>query len=1176
MFLIPNLLWGEKITDYTQLVSGQQYYIGATVSSDYYFSVASENVGTSIQGSAVTDKTQATKVTAIGSGASWAFQLSSGNYLSLKNGKDNGKVAVVNTEAKWTLSNKSSLVNMMINGYCLQRNSSASTNFGSYKSGQKDVWFELAPAEKPFTVTLQDNGVKHSELTESKVGAGVELPTLSSPCTDWSFVGWAETAIAETTIRPTIIEAGTYKPTKDITLYAVYSKTVENGNGATDVVFDVATIASENKWANGTAYLSYTIDPITITYSGGGNNGKYYSSDKSWRIYADGTITITSQGATITKVQTNSSNTFTKQTDGSWVLSNKKASFTEFIVSYSGGSTTTYASSPVCGSAQQATITFDLNGGTGTTPASITDEEGKKITLPAANGITKDGYTFAGWNTTTDGTGTDYVAGAEYIIPAGGATLYAKWQQVQQEAEPPYTVMLIADPTNSGVVAFDEGGKDTKDFSAAGVIADITATPNVHFRFAKWTVFDGDAEVADPNSNKTTITVKKVKETMLAANFVPLYTITTSATNGKLTLTNNTTKAGDITEAAENDVLEIALSVSEGYVLKSLTVNGKALAATDGKYTFTMPAAEVSIVATIEQAKTWYLVYDMATLNAGDQVVFAYADESHVAGDLSGDYLAAITATFGADKTTITSLPDNANVFTLGGTEGAYTFANVSNMLLMSSSKGKMSFGTTANTWDVQIEDGIAEVKNVTYNTYSLQYNYNNGTKPRFKTYNSKQSDIQIFTDHKLIQKATAHWYADAAHSKELTEAYAKQSTGFVAYFVTNSDGAKTFRSSNSAVATIDADGVITIVGEGATTISCTTESTSDYLTNSASFVLNVLPENTCIWFATDINSTSNTEVGVVLEEPIKLEFANNSGANAPIFHAKDGTVRFYKSNTLTISGENKLITDIKIVFATGNVGTGWTAAAGTYAVSGVEGIWEGLAPEVILTNPNNRSDILSIEVHYLNSEVVRTGLAAGQHGTICLEKNVTAMLGASFYEIAYREDKDGTPYRVCFDEVSALEAGVPYIFLAEDEQITVVYGDETASAAKSKNGLVGTFDDIEDRAAGTAGNQLEGNYLINGNMIRLCGGNCSLSANRAYIYMDDVPTDVVAPAPGRRRITMQNADAQVTTGLNGISEDTPIAPQQQGIYDVLGRKLEQTAGTGFYIVNGKKQVIVR
>lgn len=274
---------GEKITDYTQLVSGQQYYIGATVSStDYYFSAASENVGTGIKGTAVTDKTEATKVTAIGSGASWAFQLSSGNYLSLKNAKDNGKVAVVDTEAKWTLSNKSSLVNMTINKYCLQRNSSATTtNFGSYQSGQKDVWFELVPAEKSFTVTLQDNGVKYSELTESKVGAGVELPTLSSPCTDWSFVGWAETAIAETTTRPTIIEAGTYKPTKDITLYAVYSKTVENGSGATDVVFDVATIASENKWANGTAYLSYTIAPITITYSGGGNNGKYYSSDES-------------------------------------------------------------------------------------------------------------------------------------------------------------------------------------------------------------------------------------------------------------------------------------------------------------------------------------------------------------------------------------------------------------------------------------------------------------------------------------------------------------------------------------------------------------------------------------------------------------------------------------------------------------------------------------------------------------------------------------------------------------------------------------------------------------------------------------------------------------------------------------------------------------------------------
>ena len=72
-------VWGEKITDYTQLVSGQEYYIGATISStDYYLSFAKEDVGTGIQGTAITDNSTATKVTAIGNGTSWAFTLKYG------------------------------------------------------------------------------------------------------------------------------------------------------------------------------------------------------------------------------------------------------------------------------------------------------------------------------------------------------------------------------------------------------------------------------------------------------------------------------------------------------------------------------------------------------------------------------------------------------------------------------------------------------------------------------------------------------------------------------------------------------------------------------------------------------------------------------------------------------------------------------------------------------------------------------------------------------------------------------------------------------------------------------------------------------------------------------------------------------------------------------------------
>ena len=48
------------------------------------------------------------------------------------------------------------------------------------------------------------------------------------------------------------------------------------------------------------------------------------------------------------------------------------------------------------------------------------------ITLPAASTISRSYYTFGGWNTKSDGTGTNYSAGASYT-PSANTTLYAKW-----------------------------------------------------------------------------------------------------------------------------------------------------------------------------------------------------------------------------------------------------------------------------------------------------------------------------------------------------------------------------------------------------------------------------------------------------------------------------------------------------------------------------------------------------------------------------------------------------------------------------------------------------------------------------------------------------------------------------------------------------------------------------
>ena len=68
------------------------------------------------------------------------------------------------------------------------------------------------------------------------------------------------------------------------------------------------------------------------------------------------------------------------------------------------------------------TVIFDANGGTGTMSAQTTNVP----TALTTNAFTRLGYSFSGWNTAANGSGTAYADGASYAFSAD-ATLYAQW-----------------------------------------------------------------------------------------------------------------------------------------------------------------------------------------------------------------------------------------------------------------------------------------------------------------------------------------------------------------------------------------------------------------------------------------------------------------------------------------------------------------------------------------------------------------------------------------------------------------------------------------------------------------------------------------------------------------------------------------------------------------------------
>ena len=200
---------------------------------------------------------------------------------------------------------------------------------------------------------------------------------------------------------------------------------------------------------------------------------------------------------------------------------------------------------------------------------------------------------------------------------------------------------------------------------------------------------------------------------------------------------------------------------------------------------------------------------------------------------------------------------------------------------------------------------------------------------------------------------------------------------------------------------------------------------------------------------------------------------------------------------------------------------------------------------------------------------VYNRAVTSGNYGTICLPYGAANYSGMTLYEIAYHDD---AAKKIYLDEATDMEAGMPYIFHATSDNISVTYDNTVADYAHGeKNGLYGIRNETNDVAALNPDKE---EYIIHMNEIRKCDANCGLRANRAYIIVSAISTEAKAPMPGRRRIGMGYAEENATTSVENINGG--IAPMIEGTYDIMGRQITEPSATGFYIVNGKKVLVVK
>ncbi len=157
-------------------------------------------------------------------------------------------------------------------------------------------------------------------------------------------------------------------------------------------------------------------------------------------------------------------------------------------------------------------VTYNANGGTGTQTDSTVYHYGNTVTVKNKGSLARTGYTFNGWNTKADGTGTSYAAGATFSMPASDVELFAKWKINT------YTVKYIA------LIGGSIVGTATQTVNYGGSTTDVTATPNTGWHFAGW---------SDGNSNTTRHEENVKSDKIYFADFdINLYTIKYQATTG--------------------------------------------------------------------------------------------------------------------------------------------------------------------------------------------------------------------------------------------------------------------------------------------------------------------------------------------------------------------------------------------------------------------------------------------------------------------------------------------------------------------------------------------------------------------------------------------------------------------------------------------------------------------
>ncbi|MGN6644249.1 MAG: beta strand repeat-containing protein, partial [Verrucomicrobiota bacterium] len=306
---------------------------------------------------------------------------------------------------------------------------------------------------------------------------------------------------------------------------------------------------------------------------------------------AKGSVTTTSSGMITAKVSGGNVNLFISSPSKIQTLTD-----TTGTGDFTGTPVTTIVSSAPANTSFRGvaftpatyTVTYNANSATsGTEPTDSTVYGQFETATPAANSgsLARTGYTFAGWNTAANGSGTSYTPGSGSIPMSGGdVTLYAKW-----------TATVTYDANGGDTAPSDGTAYAQYQFATVSGVGSMTRSG---YSFNGWnTAADGTGTDYAPASSismsdgNVTLYAKWTTETL------PTYTITPSAGTG------GTISPGSETNVTQGNSLTFTITPDSGYIINEVLVDGinNPLAATSGSYTFVNVTTTHTIAATFTQ-----------------------------------------------------------------------------------------------------------------------------------------------------------------------------------------------------------------------------------------------------------------------------------------------------------------------------------------------------------------------------------------------------------------------------------------------------------------------------------------------------------------------------------------------------------------------------------------------